>query len=175
MNHVTTQTAPSRPHTGHVFLSPEILPTGDSVTFKSAPFFNRPEAYLPHPVEVRRIAGHQASYVRPPPVVFHSMGLLVKYGQLITNAEAQCLWAIKRYLPEVPVPDVYGWCRDGKDTFIYMEFIPGVTLEQCWNSLNEEEKHCISEQLRQMVQALQRFKQNPADPFIGKCSLAWFM
>ena len=82
------------------------------------------------------------------------MGLLVKYGKHITNAEAQCLWAIKHHLPEVPVLDVYGWCRDGKDMFIYMEFILGVTLEERWNSLNEEEKHSVSEQLRQMVQAL---------------------
>ena len=86
----TTRIAPPRPHNGPVFLSPDILPTGDSVTFKSARFFQRLDVYLPLPVEVRKIAGDLASSVRPPPAIFHSMGSLVKYGQQI-NAEAQCL------------------------------------------------------------------------------------
>jgi hypothetical protein len=118
----------SKSLTGRVWLSPAMLPFGDSVTFKDSSFFSS-RAELPSPSEVRMAAGDVRRRY-PPPVVFRSMNLLVKYGKLGSYAEAQCLWAIKRFLPEIPVPEVYGWCQDGEEVFIYMELVQGVTLEQ---------------------------------------------
>jgi hypothetical protein len=159
----------NRPAPDRIRLSPAMLPFGDSVTFKDTSFFNRAGVELPSPSEVRSAAENPSDFSRPPPVVFRSMNLLVKYGSKITSAEGQCLWAIKRFLPEVPVPEVYGWCRDGEITLIYMELVQGATLEMRWNCMNEQEKVAISEQLKGMVDALARFEQDPADPFIGMC------
>ncbi len=47
-------------------------------------------------------------------VRFEDLNLVVKYGRENTIAEALCLWAIRRFLPDqVPVPEVHGWCEDG--------------------------------------------------------------
>jgi hypothetical protein len=62
---------------------------------------------------------------------FFPMKLLVNWGREITIAEGQRLWAMRKTLGEqVPGPEVYGWCRDGEDVFIYQKLIEGQTLER---------------------------------------------
>jgi len=101
--------------------------------------------------------------------VFPSLNLLIKYGWEITIAEGQCLWAIRHLLRDlVPVPEVYGWCQDGKDTFIYMELIQGATLEEWWPDMATRERQDICEQLRKMVDSLRTLRQPAHDRFIGK-------
>lgn len=93
---------------------------------------------------------------------------IVKFGLEITIAEGQCLWAMKHLLEEkVPVPEVYGWCKDGKDVFIYMELVDGVTLEDRWDSLSTEERIEICKQLDGMMKSLRLLEQDPDDKFIG--------
>jgi Phosphotransferase enzyme family len=76
---------------------------------------------------------------------------------------------IRTYLGhEVPVPEVYGWCLDGEETFIYMELIRGSTLEQRWDELSATERSSLCGQLRSMVAALQAMKQSPRESCIGK-------
>lgn len=89
---------------------------------------------------------------RPPPVLFEKRGLIVKYGSAITIAEAQCLWYFNQYMKQlVPAPGLFGWCRDGHQTFIYTEVVRGDTLEERWPSLSEDERTAICEQLRRSV------------------------
>jgi hypothetical protein len=56
-----------------------------------------------------------------PPAVFGDLGLHVKFGPLVTTAEAQCLWLINKYLKdEVHVPEVYidGGLRATRSSYI---------------------------------------------------------
>lgn len=145
-----------------------MLPSGDTVWFRDSTFFTMGNARLPSPADVRLAAGSEKNPNRPTPVVFPSLKLIVKYGQAIEVAEGQCLWAIRRLLPAVPVPEVYGWCREDEQTFIYMELIDGITLEQAWPDLDVEEKYEICIQLHQILGNLRQLRQDPATPFVGK-------
>lgn len=150
------------------YLVPSLLPSADNISFRDSSFFVREDAQLPTPAEVRRAAGTNYRAGRPPPVLFPSLNLLVKYGSAITVAEEQCLWAIGRFVPDVPVPEVYGWCRDNSETFIYMQLVGGITLEQSWPDLSVEERLDICKQLRHIVGNLRQLRQDPADQFIGE-------
>jgi len=131
-------------------------------------FFVREDPQLPTPTEVRQAAGTNYRGGRPPPVIFQSLNLLVKYGSAITIAEGQCLWAIRRLAPAVPVPEVYGWRRDKCETFIYMQMVEGITLEECWPDLTVENRLGICKQLHYIVDSLRQLRQDPTDQFIGE-------
>jgi hypothetical protein len=145
---------------------PEMLPSAERIVFPNSSFFaqNGASASLPSPSAVRAAGanvpgGSEYPRVRPLAVPFDSMNVMVKYGREITISEGQCLWAIRNKLGHrLPVPEVYGWCRDGNEVFIYMELIRGDTLHSRWAGLSRQEKEDISTQLRQMVGALREFK-----------------
>ncbi|OAL72012.1 hypothetical protein A7D00_4044 [Trichophyton violaceum] len=113
-------------------ISSRALPSAESATFLESSFFSRngAQAALPSPAN---------------PVRYEHLGLIVKYGRApeVTVAEGQLLWAVRRTLPMVPVPEVYGWAHDKGQVFIYMELIKGVTLEQRWGSLGPAERVAI--------------------------------
>jgi len=153
------------------YLLPSELPSGENITFEDSSFFAKGEVQLPTPAEVRQAAGAEYRIGRPPPVVFHSLKLLVKYGTIITIAEGQCLWAIGRLLPTVPVPEVYGWRQDNGEIFIYMQLVEGITLEQSWPDLDVEGRLDVCTQLYHILEDLRQLKQDPMDQFIGKRSL----
>jgi hypothetical protein len=97
------------------------------------------------------------------------MNLIVKFGRYVTLAEGQYLRTIKSCLQDtVSVPEIYGWCKDGEDTFIYMQLIPRVTLKERWESLIIEEKNTICEELRVMMHHLRRLVHGPHEQMIGK-------
>lgn len=151
----------------HREISVEMLPSGSSVVFKESMYFlrNGPEISLPLPAEVR--ARQQPGRYKPIP--FESLNLMVKYGDDITIAEGQCLWALRRLLPsQVPVPEVYGWCEDNGEVFVYMELVKGVTLENRWESLSKQEREIVCDQLRTMLLALRNLQQDPKDQFLGE-------
>ena len=149
------------------------LPNAENIVLEDSTFFKRMNAQLPTPAEVRldaarRKDGSRRSLSRPPPVYYQALNLLVKYGSEITLAEGQCLWFIRRYLSrDVPVPEIYGWCRDGDETFLFMELIQGDTLEQRWDSLPEEEKTGICAQLRHMTAAWRGLGRGSLSQSIG--------
>ncbi|KAI9654126.1 MAG: hypothetical protein M1829_000980 [Trizodia sp. TS-e1964] len=144
------------------------LPSDSSIVFSDSAFFTRnPDHALPSPADVR---ANQLPD-RSAPVRFEELNLLVKYGKDITIAEGQCLWALRRLLlTTVPVPEVFGWTQDGSEFFIFMELVPGVTLENKWASLSNPQRIEICEQLRGMVLELRQLKQDPTDHFLGHIS-----
>ncbi|KAL2070322.1 hypothetical protein VTL71DRAFT_13348 [Oculimacula yallundae] len=154
------------PHCSFLLL-PDKLPSADNITFLETSFFTKHRELLPTPAEVREAAGPISKIFRPPPVSFPSMNLIVKYGRSITKAEGQCLWAVHRLCPNVPVPEVYGWCQDGGETFIYTQLIGGATLEHEWPGMDVEEKYEICTQLHGMLNELRQLRQDPSDQFIG--------
>ena len=150
-------------------ISVKVLPSDSSVVFKESTYFseNGPNSSLPSPAIVR--ATQKARHLsRSMTVRFEDLKLVVKYGNKITIAEALCLWAIRRFLPDqVPVPEVYGWCEDGGEFFIYMELIQGETLEKKWESLSKPERIDVCGQLRVMLSELRSLKQDPENQFLG--------
>jgi hypothetical protein len=154
----------------------EPFPFDENVVFRDSSFFKKPNAplSLPTPTEVKEVASLSENprarlITRPPPVIFSHLGLLVKYGTEVTLAEGQCLLFIRNNLSEVvPVPEVYGWCKDGDQVFIYMELVNGMTLEKSWGTMIEGEKTSVCQQLHDMVDALRGVKQDSWPPFIGK-------
>jgi hypothetical protein len=54
--------------------------------------------------------------------------------------------------------------------FIYMELVPGVTLEIRWDSLLKEEKIKVCEQLQVILTALRQLEKDPNDQFISEYS-----
>lgn len=148
------------------------LPKGSSATFGDSTFFtqNGPEATFPSADQVRAKseAGNHVIH-RKNTVIFESLGLVVKYGKepRVSVAEGQCLWWLHRYLPSVPVPEIYGWIDDGGEVFLYMQLVEGVTLEKRWDSLSREDKVGVCEQLRDMVDELRGVKRDPEDRFLG--------
>ncbi|KAM0082591.1 hypothetical protein ACKRZS_005214 [Fusarium odoratissimum] len=149
------------------------LPKGSSVTFKDSTFFthNRPGATFPSADQVR-VKSEAGDHVldRKNTVIFESLGLVVKFGKepRVTVAEGQCLWSLRRHLPSVPVPEMYGWTEDGGEVFLYMQLVEGVTLEKIWEFLNKEDKTGICDQLRDMVVDLRQVKRDSNDEFLGQ-------
>jgi hypothetical protein len=161
------------------YLTPDQLPQGSSVTFHDSSFFKRgPEQpKLPTPSEVLA----RPNYVQHPrakgmklrqPAVFKELGLVVKHSENsnATIGEGQCLWAVRHFLPEVPVPEVYGWTQENGVTFLYMEYIDGITLHDRWDTLSAIEKDGVCEQLKTMVTKMSHLRQAPDDQFIGRYS-----
>ncbi|GJN71062.1 phosphotransferase family protein [Purpureocillium lilacinum] len=161
-----------------VIISPECLPSGSSVTFRDSGYFSRNghDANLPSPSEVLA-----ASAAQHPPfddkysralVWFRDLGLLVKYGwpPKVTVAEGQCLWALRRNVPRVPVPEIYGWVEQEGRVFLFMELVNGVMLEERLSSLTQEERSGICESLRSMLTELHRLRQEPGNAFVGDIS-----
>jgi hypothetical protein len=155
-------------------MSDTLFPHDDNVVFAESSYFLRFEqaATLPSPEDVRtrsREANPGLDRVsRPPPAIYPERSLVVKFGSEVTIAEGQCLVAIRKLLsPRVPVPEVFGWRRDGIQTFIYLEWIHGDSLEKSWATLTEEQRLSICHQLRYMVDTWRNLKQDSSQPFIG--------
>lgn len=150
-------------------ISVKILPSDSSVVFKESTYFseNGANSPLPSPAIVR--ANQEALHLSSSMTVrFEDLKLVVKYGSEITIAEALCLWAIRRLLPDqVPLPEVYGWCEDGGEFFIYMELIQGETLENKWESLSKPKRIDLCGQLRVILSELRSLKQDPENQFLG--------
>lgn len=144
----------------------------DNVMFRNTSFFQENSGGLPSPERVRQrdteINGPFLRRSYRPPIPFEELGLIVKYGSRITKAEGQCLWYFNKYMKdEVPTPEVFGWCCDDGDTFIYMQLVRGQTLEEAWPSLSEEKRTSICGQLRGYVDAWRRLRQESEPYYIG--------
>ncbi|KAF2013356.1 hypothetical protein BU24DRAFT_349865 [Aaosphaeria arxii CBS 175.79] len=165
----TSKESSPRPETNSPF------PYNEEFIIQESSFFQKPNApkSLPSPAEVREVASRSTEpsaplMTRPPPVRFSGLALLVKYGTEITIAEAQCLLFIRRKLPEtVPVPEVFGWRKDGDQVFIYMELVDGVTLENSWETLVEDDRLAICHHLRHMIDSWRSLENNITPQFIG--------
>lgn len=151
------------------------LPSGPNVIFHESSFFSRNDGRpLPTLSEVRAESARQHSdddhkMDDPPPVVFDSLGLLVKCGKRrVEIAEGQCLWALNHFLPEVPVPEIYGWMTEGDYVLLYMEFVNGVTVEKRWPSMTDDKKAGFWKVLRAVFDNLRRLSQDPNDSFVGR-------
>ncbi|QPH09314.1 hypothetical protein C2857_000026 [Epichloe festucae Fl1] len=152
------------------------LPSEATVVFQYSSFFSRNNGHpLPTLSEVLATSAVQNSSedrekANPPPVFFESLGLAVKFGrdETVSVSEGQCLWALGRLLPEVPVPEIYGWSTEDGYVLLYMEMVKGVTAEKRWPSMTEVEKMGFWDTLKSVVSNLRTLSQDPDDRFLGR-------
>ncbi|KAF9243613.1 hypothetical protein DTO013E5_7119 [Penicillium roqueforti] len=105
---------------------------------------------------------------RTPPVIFEDLGLFVKWGGIVRTSEGQCLYALGQLLKDdIPIPEIYGWREDGGETFLYMEYLQGQTLEQVWDNLGPDNRVSICYELRTIVNHIRRLQQKPGESFVG--------
>ncbi|KAL4811874.1 phosphotransferase enzyme family protein [Aspergillus spinulosporus] len=159
------------------------IPNLVSFIVKKSSFFQKWDQ-LPSPDEVQARAAAQhvagvypdqrrthsmtAPYVRRPPAILEELGLFVKWGSSVQLSEAHCLYAVRQTLKgDVPVPEVYGWRTEGNEKYIYMEYVNGISLEQAWPIMGQEDKAGVCRELRTIYQRLRQVEQDPEDPFIG--------
>ncbi|PPQ98234.1 hypothetical protein CVT26_003405 [Gymnopilus dilepis] len=151
-----------------------MIPTDDTIFFEDSTFFKNHSLFdLPtsETIKAMQDAALFHSYSRQL-FVFPELCLAVKQVR-VTNrhrasaAEGQTLWALRTLLPEVRVPEVYGWKRDGDHLFIFMELIRGETLQDSLNDLTEDEKQDICREIGFMVGALRRLKRPSDEAFVG--------
>ncbi|KAF5241193.1 hypothetical protein FANTH_9189 [Fusarium anthophilum] len=88
--------------------------------------------------------------------IFDTMGMF----QPIDSAE--------RVLPQVPVPEIYGWSTENGYVLLYTEMVKGVTVEERWPSMTEDEKTGFWGALRSLVSSLQTLSQDPDNQFLGR-------
>ena len=77
--------------------------------------------------------------------------------------EYTSLLCLRQHAPEVPVPEPLGAMRSGKTAFVFMSFIPGLTLESVWTQLRKELKISLSNRLSQILLKLRELKQSKDD------------
>lgn len=162
------------------------VPTAANFDVRTSSFFQH-HSQLPSPEEVRsrarsqylagthwgwKLRGVSTGYnAHPAPAVFEfkNISLFVKWGSDVRITEGQSLYAIRNSCGDsVPVPEIYGWRKDGDEMFLYMEAIHGKTLEEIWPTLNEDNRLCICNELQTILHNLRQLKQDPLDRFIGK-------
>jgi len=78
------------------------------------------------------------------------------------------MWELRKFLPQVGVPEVYGWRRNGDDLLMFTELIRGDPLHNRWKDLTAQEKTQVFTELDAMVCALRRLVRPPEGEFIGK-------
>lgn len=106
-------------------------------------------------------------------MAYPKMNLMVKYGleHKVAVHEAQTLHALRAAFPnnEAKCPELYGWRRDEEGiNYLYMSLMPGVTLEEVWDSFSTGEKMDIVDDLREIVLSLRSLEPEP-DTRIGIC------
>ncbi|BGO92008.1 hypothetical protein NBRC10512_001039 [Rhodotorula toruloides] len=114
-----------------------------------------PDFLLPQPSFARRtgavLGGGAGDLVWK--VVYDDTTLVVKGGPGITKAEAE-MTIFVRTRTSIPVPQVYGVVHEGDSTYIYFEFVAGVSLTLAVQRLSEPAVFSVYKQLRQMLDEL---------------------
>ncbi|CRK29860.1 hypothetical protein BN1708_015701, partial [Verticillium longisporum] len=108
--------------------------------------------------------------MRPPPVMYESLGLVVKFGRMdqVHVSEGRCLWVLRRILPDVPVPEIYGWTTQDDCVLLYMELVQGVTVENCWPRMTEDQRGVLWDNLMEMVSKLRTLSRDSPHPLISR-------
>lgn len=117
------------------------------------PFHNDNIPALPYVDEIRRCTTIIKERIYSKVVAVNDK-IIVKYGGGIETWEGQALLYLEREVPNVPAPRLYAMYQDTEETFLVMQRLPGVTLDNIWTSLTETEKNSIVEQLRCIFQTL---------------------
>ena len=153
------------------------FPFVENYNVQDSSFFGQGKE-LPTPDEVRARAnracyGRGKLLLRPPLVRYKNLGLAVKFGNHVSIAEAHCLMFLRKHAPAVPVPELFGWRRDRRQTFIYMKYVDGFTAS-CFAG-RERLLKATHMQVQAVIKALRDIPQSLVTPvpFVGESRSRW--
>lgn len=76
---------------------------------------------------------------------------------------------LAQHAPEIPAPKPLGSVISNGTSYIFMSFVPGVTVDKIWSKLSEEQKASIRDQLSNILLKLRQLKV-PRGVFLGGVS-----
>ncbi|WEW60294.1 hypothetical protein PRK78_005779 [Emydomyces testavorans] len=92
--------------------------------------------------------------------------VVVKFGPHVTVTEAKSMIFVSQNATTIPVPEVFACYSYGPidrdvddygslfDTYIFMSFVEGQTLDTVWESYDEATKHRVADQLKECLHDL---------------------
>jgi hypothetical protein len=108
-------------------------------------------------------------------IVKISPTMVMKYGDSVHMSEARTLEFVRHHTL-IPVPRVYAAYTHGPfeerdeewaskyDTYIFLDFVEGQTLEKEWVNLGDDEKSCVMHELQGYLEQLRAV---PGGTYIG--------
>jgi hypothetical protein len=133
---------------------------------------------FPSPKDVRyahqkSMQGQKALDPQAPHIVrYPSLGLCVKYSQRVRLNGARALCLLNRHLGKsFAAPEIYGWQKDGADTFIYMELLKGEPMDGVWHLLPETDRQAVCRELHAAISKLGALRQAKGHLFLGNKTL----
>jgi hypothetical protein len=91
--------------------------------------------------------------------------IIVKFGPRVDLAKAEALLFVRENT-SIPVPKILDtYSQDGKN-YIIMTYIPGVMLQEVWESMSVEDKSVVTKELKEYVCQMRRLPA-PRRTFIG--------
>ncbi len=76
---------------------------------------------------------------------------------------------LAQHAPEIPAPKPLGSVNSNGTSYIFISFVPGVTVDKIWSKLSEEQKASIRDQLSNILLKLRQLKV-PRGVFLGDVS-----
>lgn len=67
------------------------------------------------------------------------------------HTEYTTMQYLMKHAPDIPEPRPLGMMTSEAISYIFMSFIPGITLDKIWSSLSERQKDLISDQLNDLL------------------------
>ena len=85
--------------------------------------------------------------------------IVVKSMRLSDFTEYTSLQYLELHRPQIPAPRPHGLITSGRSAYLFMSFVPGVTLEKIWPELQESQKESISKELDSVFSDLRQLRR----------------
>lgn len=90
-------------------------------------------------------------------IVWFEEGLVIKSSDEVRSSQSAAMEYVRDHAPSVPVPTVHGThFSNPRKGYIFMDEIPGDTLEVVWPSLSPSQKEDVCKEIWDMVMTLRR-------------------
>lgn len=138
---------------------------------------------LPSAEEVHKLyeAGthtiHKSKFKDSKIVCFPNDGLLVKFGKDVSKSEAYTLLTLQRMLGDdgnFLAPRVYAWHTNTstRESFLFYNYFPGVTLEKHWHEVSEKDKEEIAMDIKIFLVRMKKLRQENHETWIGEFNIS---
>lgn len=75
--------------------------------------------------------------------------------KIVPNIEDYTEYTSMHYLaknsPQIPVPEPLGLVVSNTRSYIFMSFVPGITIDRIWSELSKQQKSFIRDQLNNVL------------------------
>ncbi|OCH86603.1 kinase-like protein [Obba rivulosa] len=103
-----------------------------------------------------------SSVLKPPPIYILSPEVVMKTGHDLQSWEARTMELV-RSSTNIPIPKVWRYFEHDEEHYLVMQYIPGVTLDRCWDTLSIWRKLWVAWKLRSYVRELRLVRNEQID------------